>query len=87
MECLSAEESTPPNPLKGENVLSSADRPKKRFMNDVEAYIAGLESPQRELMGFLHQLITAYPEEALHEVLREALVLGENVPNNVRKKR
>ncbi|MCO6491609.1 MAG: hypothetical protein J5I98_24550 [Phaeodactylibacter sp.] len=31
-------------------------------MNDVEVYIADQESPQQEIMGFLHQVITAYPE-------------------------
>lgn len=31
-------------------------------MNEVEGYIAGLESPQQEIMDFLHQLIASYPE-------------------------
>ena len=31
-------------------------------MNDIEAYLSDLASPQQEMMDYLHQLITSYPE-------------------------
>ena len=31
-------------------------------MNDIEAYLSDLESPQQEMIDYLHQLITSYPE-------------------------
>ena len=31
-------------------------------MNDIEAYLSDLDSPQQEMMDYLHQLITSYPE-------------------------
>ncbi|MCB0557499.1 MAG: DUF1801 domain-containing protein [Lewinellaceae bacterium] len=31
-------------------------------MNDIEAYLSDLDSPQQEMIDYLHQLITSYPE-------------------------
>ena len=31
-------------------------------MNDIEAYLSDLASPQQEMIDYLHQLITSYPE-------------------------